>query len=485
MPIPTVGVVSASSGGAAALTATTGRKKQSSASSSGAQVKARSDRRRRRLVAFLEHVQRWCDPPSSQPPPPPPPLSNPAAVTAAGGGGGGGAPTLLLSAGVTSPPSHGGSGGGGGRCWRVRYDRLGVNIEAPLSAATLEDWTLGVLFSVVPLQVVARVVHLLLCEGKVVVEASDAGVVSAVATALPFLVEPLAWECVHIPIKPSSLPAVDLLQCPNPFIVGVVSSGQGHGLPPEDIPPDVAVLRIDCGITTAAAAVVARSSGSSGSSGFRRGGGDAATALLLEGSEVRCPDMGARSAQLAINLEEALSSSSLPPPAVAGPLSPHSEGGRGGGGTSGLGSRPRGNFCSGSGAASGSSRSRYFTSEVARVFAHGGLTPHELQAVRSARAVLRAYVGAAAGGHKLLEEPGGWRKCAEFNSESNDFEFIPSTFLEPREQLVALQKELVHSQMFHAFISRCQDRDQKANVDSTAEGGISGWGVPEKRVCRK
>ena len=42
-----------------------------------------------------------------------------------------------------------------------------------------------------------------------------------------------------------------------------------------------------------------------------------------------------------------------------------------------------------------------------------------------------------------------------------DFEFIPEAFLEPRSQKLALQTELVHSQMFHSLIAKYQGRDEK------------------------
>ena len=42
-----------------------------------------------------------------------------------------------------------------------------------------------------------------------------------------------------------------------------------------------------------------------------------------------------------------------------------------------------------------------------------------------------------------------------------DFEFIPAAFLEPRSQKLALQTDLVHSQMFHSLIARYKDRDEK------------------------
>lgn len=77
--------------------------------------------------------------------------------------------------------------------------------------------------SVVPVKVIVRLIHLMLCESKIVVRGSDVNLVSIITAALPRLLSPLSWECVHIPLKPSSLTSNDLIDCPTPFIVGIVS----------------------------------------------------------------------------------------------------------------------------------------------------------------------------------------------------------------------------------------------------------------------
>jgi hypothetical protein len=80
------------------------------------------------------------------------------------------------------------------------------------------------LFSVVPIKSIVRLIHLMLCESKIVVTGYDVNLVSIVACSLPKLISPLSWECVHIPLKPFSLTASDLIDCPTPFIVGVVKA---------------------------------------------------------------------------------------------------------------------------------------------------------------------------------------------------------------------------------------------------------------------
>jgi len=113
--------------------------------------------------------------------------------------------------------------------------------------------------SVVPSIVLVRLLHVLLCEGKVAVECPDLGLLGAVTAALPCLLHPLKWVGVHIPVKPQGIPAEELLQCPNPFVIGVFDGKGGKGslkashhqcpwssgdeLPPED----VAMLRVGYG----------------------------------------------------------------------------------------------------------------------------------------------------------------------------------------------------------------------------------------------
>jgi len=67
---------------------------------------------------------------------------------------------------------------------------------------------------------------------------------------------------------------------------------------------------------------------------------------------------------------------------------------------------------------------------------------------------------------------------------SLDFEFIPSYFLEPRAQLLALQTELVHSQMFHALMARCQERDEKVAA-STLELSVTDDNLKKTQTEKK
>jgi len=111
----------------------------------------------------------------------------------------------------------------------------------------------------VPSTALVHVLHVLLCEGKVAVECPDLGLLGAVTAALPYLLHPLKWVGVHIPVKPQGIPAEELLQCPNPFVIGVLDRTKGGNRTlkasrqcprsggQEPPPEDVAMLRVGYG----------------------------------------------------------------------------------------------------------------------------------------------------------------------------------------------------------------------------------------------
>jgi hypothetical protein len=73
-----------------------------------------------------------------------------------------------------------------------------VDLEVELSPASLEDWSLAVLFSIVPTSVVVRVLHLLLRERKIAVVSRDVGLLSVVAAALPSLLFPVCYLSIFL-----------------------------------------------------------------------------------------------------------------------------------------------------------------------------------------------------------------------------------------------------------------------------------------------
>jgi len=210
--------------------------------------------------------------------------------------------------------------------------------------------------SVVPSTVLARVLHILLCEGKLAIECPDLGFLAA---ALPCLLAPLRWAGAHIPVKPLGIPTKEFLLCPNPFVIGVLTPGDGSSSTrprPSHAPEDVAVLTL--------------------------GGGT--SAALRCGDWVRGVDLP-RSQTLAAQLDRALGGSDPPPHAAQG------------GSGSGMGVRgARGN-------------SKRGAAICARAFALG-LAACERAAVARARGVLSSYVAALVG-----DAEAAWASYGEVN----------------------------------------------------------------------
>jgi hypothetical protein len=315
---------------------------------------------------------------------------------------------------------------------------------------------------VVPSTVLVRVLHVLLCEGKLAIECPDLGLLAAAAAALPCLLAPLRWAGAHIPVKPLGIPTEELLQCPNPFVIGVLTAGDGSSSTrprPSNAPEDVAVLTL--------------------------GGGT--SAALRCGDWVRGVDLPG-SQTLAAQLDRALGGSDPPPHATQGGGS--SSGGSGGSGMGVCGAR---------------GNSKRGAAACARAFALG-LTACELAAVARTRGVLSSYVAALVG-----DAEAAWASYGEVNDTTkgtkasqgaaigggggvveahvcprpsssplplscfvccyilliclSEFEFIPERFLEPRQTALALQTELAHSQMFHTFIASFKQKGEAAREE--------------------
>lgn len=222
---------------------------------------------------------------------------------------------------------------------------------------------------------------------------------------------------MHIPIKPASLSAKDLVQCPNPFIVGILT-------PPDD------ALHSTSSPNRPARPLIAGGDLPGDVSALVLGGTPHFAPRFVEGPDARCPEplrAPAAWARLAADFDQAL----------AGP-----------GGT-----RPLG-------------RAR----ASAKLYAHG-LMPAEAAAVAAARRVAADFVRGLCGDAITA---GGWRRyttsaaaqcssgcdagsdLAGLGSEHREVAFVPAAFLAPRVARLALQSELVHSQMFHSLLAHCQ-----------------------------
>ena len=55
-----------------------------------------------------------------------------------------------------------------------------------------------------------------------------------------------------------------------------------------------------------------------------------------------------------------------------------------------------------------------------------------------------------------IDEQGTWAHFSKRDGQTGDWEFVPEWWLAPLETRLAIQRELAHSQMFHAMIEDCR-----------------------------
>lgn len=89
------------------------------------------------------------------------------------------------------------------------------------------DWCLPPLLSWIKPEVIVRVLSLLLCEAKVFIIGSEAGMVSGSVIGLTSLLLPFQWSAPMIPILP--LRHLDFLDSPVPLLAGIVVDDEVQG----------------------------------------------------------------------------------------------------------------------------------------------------------------------------------------------------------------------------------------------------------------
>ncbi|CAJ1960097.1 unnamed protein product [Cylindrotheca closterium] len=85
-----------------------------------------------------------------------------------------------------------------------------------------------------------------LLEQKIILSSSRRSVLHAATTGLCAMLEPLEWSHLLVPLVPSTL-AVDLIQYPAPFILGVPSGDADNGELLGNLPEDVTLVDLDVG----------------------------------------------------------------------------------------------------------------------------------------------------------------------------------------------------------------------------------------------
>jgi hypothetical protein len=61
----------------------------------------------------------------------------------------------------------------------------------------------------------------------------------------------------------------------------------------------------------------------------------------------------------------------------------------------------------------------------------------------------------------IATEPSGWRKYSKLNKTSNQYEFIPQSFIEPLRKHLELQERVVHTQLFVSYLDEMRKQEDK------------------------
>ena len=78
-------------------------------------------------------------------------------------------------------------------------------LKRKMSITALSDWSLSVLFSVVDMDTLLKVLHLLILETPTIIVGSKTGSIASVVLGLAHLLGPLVWVGPFIPMLPASM----------------------------------------------------------------------------------------------------------------------------------------------------------------------------------------------------------------------------------------------------------------------------------------
>ncbi len=81
-----------------------------------------------------------------------------------------------------------------------------------------QEWTAAVLFSLIPSEVIIKILSMLLLEKSLLVCSADLALATAISTAFALLLRPFAWEGIFVPLLPFA--AYEVLDAPVPYIIG-------------------------------------------------------------------------------------------------------------------------------------------------------------------------------------------------------------------------------------------------------------------------
>ncbi|KAF9909377.1 hypothetical protein EC991_008762 [Linnemannia zychae] len=110
------------------------------------------------------------------------------------------------------------------------------------SVPIVKNFSLFPLFRCLSAEDIVTVIEVILSEGKIILLSSYLGMLTLASESFLYLLFPLYWQGVYIPILPSAL--MTCLQAPVPYIIGVERRSRDADFPPED----ACVVDLDKGI---------------------------------------------------------------------------------------------------------------------------------------------------------------------------------------------------------------------------------------------
>ncbi|KAF9088481.1 hypothetical protein BGX29_000270, partial [Mortierella sp. GBA35] len=100
------------------------------------------------------------------------------------------------------------------------------------SVPIVKNFSLFPLFRCLSAEDIVTVIEVILSEGKIIFLSSYLGMLTLASESFLYLLFPLYWQGVYIPILPSAL--MTCLQAPVPYIIGVERRSRDPDFPPED-----------------------------------------------------------------------------------------------------------------------------------------------------------------------------------------------------------------------------------------------------------
>ncbi|KAG0228034.1 hypothetical protein BGW41_003576 [Actinomortierella wolfii] len=111
------------------------------------------------------------------------------------------------------------------------------------SVPIVKNFSLFPLFRCLSAEDIVTVIEVILSEGKIIFLSSHLGMLTLASESFLYLLFPLYWQGVYIPILPAEM--MTCVQAPVPYIIGIERKHRDH---PDFIPDDACIVDLDLGV---------------------------------------------------------------------------------------------------------------------------------------------------------------------------------------------------------------------------------------------